>query len=100
MGWDDALDVWACHGMGGLLGTVLTGIFAVAAVNKVSGLIEGNIHQFGIQILAALIAAGYGFGVTWVVLKIMNHFSPVRVPEEVEIKGLDEGQFGEEAYTL
>ncbi len=100
MGWDDALDVWACHGVGGLLGTILTGVFAVAAVNKVSGLIEGNVHQFLIQILAAVIAAGYGFGVTWIVLKIMNHFSSVRVPEEVEMKGLDEGQFGEEAYTL
>jgi ammonium transporter, Amt family len=100
MGWDDALDVWACHGVGGLLGTILTGIFAVAAVNGVSGLIEGNIRQFGVQVLAAVIAAGYGFGVTWVVLKIMNHFSPVRVPEAVEVRGLDEGQFGEDAYTL
>ena len=100
MGWDDALDVWACHGVGGLLGTILTGVFAMAAVNKVSGLIEGNVHQFGVQVFAAVIAAGFGFGVTWVVLKIMNHFSPVRVPEEIETKGLDEGEFGEDAYTL
>jgi ammonium transporter, Amt family len=100
LGWDDALDVWACHGVGGLLGTILTGIFAMAAVNGISGLIEGNVRQFGIQVLGAVVAAGYGFGVTWVVLKIMNKFSPIRVPEEVEVKGLDNGQFGEEAYTL
>ena len=100
MKWDDALDVWACHGVGGLLGTILTGVFAMAAVNKVSGLIEGNVRQFGVQVLGAVIAVGFGFGVTWVVLKTMNHFSPVRVPEEIETNGLDKGEFGEDAYTL
>jgi Amt family ammonium transporter len=99
-GWDDALDVWACHGVGGLLGTILTGVFAVAAVNGVSGLIEGNLRQFGVQVLAGVGTAAFAFAVTWLILKIMNHFSPVRVPEVVEVKGLDEGQFGEQAYTL
>ncbi len=99
-GWDDALDVWGCHGVGGVLGTVLTGVFAVAAVNGVSGLVEGNLRQFGVQALAAAITMTYAFGVTWVVLKVMNRFSPVRVPETVEANGLDEGLFGEQAYTL
>jgi ammonium transporter, Amt family len=99
-GWDDALDVWGCHGVGGLLGVILTGVFASASVNNVSGLIEGNVRQFGVELLAAFFTAGFAFGMTWLILKIMNHFSPVRVPDEVEVKGLDEGQFGEEAYTL
>ena len=99
-GWDDALDVWACHGVGGTLGTILVGIFAASSVNGVSGLIEGNVHQFGVQLLAALITIVYSFGVTWLIMKFVNLFMPIRVPDEVEIKGLDEGEFGEEAYTL
>jgi Amt family ammonium transporter len=100
MGWDDALDVWACHGVGGLLGSILTGVFAVAAVNGVSGLVEGNVHQFIVQTLAALGVMVYGFGMTWIILKVQNIFSPVRVPDAVEVKGLDEGLFGERAYEL
>jgi len=99
-GWDDALDVWACHGVGGTLGTILVGVFAASSVNGVSGLIEGNWHQFGIQLLATVITIVYAFGVTWLILKVQNHFTPIRVPDEVEVKGLDEGEFGEEAYTL
>lgn len=98
--WDDALDVWACHGVGGTLGVIMTGVFAASAVNGVSGLIEGNLHQFGVQILAALVTIIYAFGLTWLILKILNRFVPVRVPDEVEVKGLDEGEFGEDAYTL
>jgi ammonium transporter, Amt family len=100
LGWDDALDVWGCHGVGGTLGTIVTGIFAAASVNGVSGLIEGNMHQFLIQLFAAVVVIIYSFGVTWLILKIMDHFSPVRVPDDVETMGLDEGLFGEQAYTL
>jgi ammonium transporter, Amt family len=99
-GWDDALDVWGCHGVGGTLGTILVGVFASSAVNGVGGLIEGNVRQFGVQLLAALIVVVYAFGVTWLILKIQNRFMPVRVPDEIEVKGLDEGEFGEDAYTL
>jgi Amt family ammonium transporter len=100
IGWDDALDVWGCHGVGGVLGTILLGIFAASSVNGVSGLIEGNVRQFGMQLLAAVITVVYAFGVTWLILKIQNHFMPIRVPDVVEVKGLDEGEFGENAYTL
>jgi ammonium transporter, Amt family len=100
MGWDDALDVWGVHGVGGVLGTILTGVFAMAAVNKVSGLIEGNWHQLGVQTLAVLIAAAYSFGVTYGALKIINLFTPVRVPPKVEDEGLDKGLHGEDAYAL
>ncbi len=99
-GWDDALDVWACHGVGGTLGTILLGVFASSAVNGVGGLIEGNVRQFGVQLLAAVIVIVYAFGITWLILKIQNRFMPIRVPDAIEVKGLDEGEFGEEAYTL
>jgi len=99
-GWDDALDVWGCHGVGGVLGTILTGVFASASVNGVSGLIEGNLRQFGVQLFAAVFTAAFAFAVTWGVLKIMDQISPVRVPDQVEVAGLDEGLFGEQAYTL
>ena len=100
MGWDDALDVWGCHGVGGVLGTILLGVFAAASVNHVSGLIEGNVHQFLVQLFAAVFAMVYSFGLTWLILKVVNVFEPVRVPEAVEAKGLDEGLFGESAYVL
>jgi Amt family ammonium transporter len=99
MGWDDALDVWGVHGVGGALGTILVGVFAGVAVNNVSGLIEGNVHQFLIQLLGAGIAIAYSFVVTYVLLRLVNLITPVRVTEEIEIGGLDEGLFGEEAYV-
>ena len=100
LNWDDALDVWGCHGVGGTLGVIMTGVFAVSAINGVSGLIEGNLRQFGVQVLAAVVVIVYSFGVTWLILKIQNVFMPVRVPDEVEVKGLDESELGEKAYTL
>ncbi len=99
MDWDDALDVWGVHGVGGALGTILVGIFAAAAVNKVSGLIEGNVHQFLIQLLGAALAVAYTFVLTFIILRVVNLITPVRVPEEVEVAGLDEGLFGEDAYV-
>jgi Amt family ammonium transporter len=98
--WDDALDVWACHGVGGLLGSILVGVFAESSVNGISGLIEGNTHQFAIQVFAALLTAAFAFSATWLILKVINIFTPVRVSDAVEVNGLDEGQFGEQAYTL
>ncbi len=98
MNWDDALDVWGVHGVGGALGTILVGIFAAFAVNKVSGLLEGNLHQFEVQLLGAVIAILYTFIVTLLILKFVNLITPIRVPKKIEVKGLDEGLFGEEAY--
>jgi Amt family ammonium transporter len=98
--WDDALDVWACHGVGGALGTILTGVFASSAIQCVGGLIEGNFYQFAVQLLGAVVTMGFAFTMTWGTLKVINIFHSVRVPEEVELKGLDEGEFGEQAYVL
>lgn len=99
-GWDDALDVWGVHGVGGALGIVLTGVFASAAVNGVSGLVEGNVGQFGVQVLGMAITAAYSFGVTFGILKVLNMFEPIRVTSEVEISGLDKIELGEVAYDL
>ena len=98
--WDDALDVWGCHGVGGLLGVILTGVFAASRVNGTSGLIEGNTHQFVWQCAAAGITAVYTFVVTFLLLKAINAFTPVRVADDVEDQGLDETIHGEKAYDL
>ena len=99
MGWDDALDVWGVHGVGGALGTILVGVFAGAAVNHVSGLIEGNVHQLLVQLLGVGIAIVYSFVLTYALLWLVNLITPVRVPEKIEVAGLDNGLFGEEAYV-
>ena len=98
--WDDALDVWGVHGVGGILGSILVGVFASSAVNKISGLIEGNIHQFGVQVLGVIIAVVYSFVVTFIILKVLNTFNPVRVSSEAEEEGLDKAVHGEDAYDL
>ncbi len=99
-GWDDALDVWGVHGVGGILGTILTGVFASAVVNGVSGAVEGNWRQLGVQCAGVLLTGAYSFGVTLGLLKIIDLFTPVRVSETVEEKGLDVELHGETAYDL
>ncbi len=96
--WDDALDVWGVHGVGGGLGTILTGVFASAAINGASGLFEGNGRQFGVQILGVAIAAIYAFVVTYGIWQLVNRLQPVRVTKEVELAGLDRALHGEVAY--
>jgi Amt family ammonium transporter len=88
------------HGVGGALGTILTGMFAVTAIHGVSGLLAGNGHQFGVQIIGVAIAALYAFGVTFGILKVVNLITPVRVSAATEAKGLDEELHGEAAYDL
>jgi Amt family ammonium transporter len=99
-GLDDALDVFACHGVGGILGTILTGVFAAASVNGVSGLIEGNTRQFAVQCAGVALCSVYSFVVTYLMLKVINVFTPVRVPEDTEQAGLDNALHGENAYDL
>jgi Amt family ammonium transporter len=98
--WDDALDVWGVHGVGGGLGTILTGVFAVVAINGVKGLIEGGAHQLGVQTLGVAIAAVYAFVVTFGILKLINLITPVRVAERDELHGLDQALHGEVAYDM
>ena len=98
--WDDALDVWGVHGVGGMLGSVLVGVFAVESVNGVNGLIAGDIHQFLIQVAAVLLTSVYAFIVTYLILKVINIFMPVRVSAEEEKEGLDVSIHHEVAYRL
>jgi len=97
-GWDDALDVWGVHGMGGLLGTVLLGVFASEAINGQSGLIEGNSSFFFKEVVAVAAGAAYAFIFTYVMLIVINFITKVKVSESDEHLGLDEALHGEKAY--
>jgi Amt family ammonium transporter len=99
-GWDDALDVWGVHGVGGVLGIVSLGIFATLSVNAAGadGLLAGNAGFFGIEVAAALLASGYAFAFTFGMLWLINKVTPVRVRPEDEAEGLDEALHGEAAY--
>ena len=102
MNWDDALDVWACHGVGGVLGSILLGVFALKSVNAAGadGLLAGNFSFFGWQVLATVVIAAYAFVATFLILKLINAFGSIRVPDSIELKGLDESELGEAAYNL
>lgn len=96
--WDDALDVWGVHGVGGTLGSILVGVFAKETINGVGGLISGDVHQLLIQTVGVLIISAYAFIVTFIILKAVNKFVPVRVSEYEEQRGLDISIHKEEAY--
>ncbi len=99
--WDDALDVWGVHGIGGCLGTVLLGVFASKAVNPAGadGLLAGNTAFFLKQVVAVVGASVYAFLFTWACLWLINKFTPVRVTDQDE-KDLDAELHGESAYDL
>lgn len=99
--WDDALDVWGVHGVGGFTGTVLLGIFASKALNTAgaNGLIFGGTSFFLKQLLIASLAAIYAFIFTFIMLWLINKIARVRVTAEEEILGLDRSIHDEEAYT-
>ncbi len=96
---DDTLDVWAVHGVGGTLGTLAAGLFAVASVGGVNGLFYGNPGQFVNQIVAVVVSWVWAFGVTFVLLKVLDRTMGLRVTEAQEAVGLDLSQHGEPAYT-
>jgi ammonium transporter, Amt family len=100
--WDDALDVWAAHGVGGLMGTILLGMFAFLSVNAAGadGLFAGNPSFLGIQVGAAALVSAYAFAITWLILKVLDRFEPVRVPDDVETEGLDTEMHEQQAYLL
>jgi len=97
---DDSLDVFACHGVGGMWGTVATGLFASVAINAAgqNGLVYGNVHFALLQMFAVAVVATYAFFGSYLILKIINFFSPLRTSTDEEKAGLDEVHFGEEAY--
>jgi Amt family ammonium transporter len=110
LGYDDSLDAFGVHGVGGFTGALLTGVFASSAINTVfkdangnplpSGLIEGNPKQVLNQLIASLIAIALGVVGSFVILKVVDLVVGVRVTGEDEIQGLDLSQHGEEGYNL
>ncbi|HEX3032270.1 MAG TPA: ammonium transporter [Bacillota bacterium] len=100
LNWDDALDVWGLHGVGGIMGSILVGVFASKDIDRFQGLIYGDAHQLKVQLFATALVGVYAFLVTFVTLKVINVFLPLRVePHEEEI-GLDTAIHGESAYNI
>ncbi len=101
LGWDDALDVWGVHGVGGLLGIVLLGAFASTAINPAGaqGLIHGGGAFFAKELAAGAGCAAYAFVFTGAMLRLINLITPVHVGTEEE-RGLDAAELGEAAYTF
>jgi ammonium transporter, Amt family len=99
--WDDALDVWGVHGIGGVIGTVMLGVFATKAFNPggTDGLLAGNTAFFGKQVAAVCLASVWAFGFTYAMLWLIDRVTPVKVEEAHEQIGLDEALHGERAYT-
>ena len=96
---DDALDVWAVHGVGGTLGVLLTGVFAVAAVHAgYSGLIDGNPGQVGTQLVAIAAVWIYSAVATLIILRVVDVAVGLRVGAEEEEAGLDVSQHGEAVF--
>jgi Amt family ammonium transporter len=98
--WDDALDVWGVHGIGGFLGIVLLGVFSSLAINPLGadGLIYGNATFFGKQVAAVAYASLYALIATYLIFFILGKIMQLRVPKEIEENGLDEALHGETAY--
>jgi Amt family ammonium transporter len=93
--YDDSLDVFGVHGIGGMTGTLLVGVFATAAIGGTSGLLEGNPQQLLIQLYGVAVTLAWSTGVTFVLLKLVGVFVPLRVSREHELEGLDITQHGE-----
>ena len=92
---DDSLDAFGLHGVGGLVGAVLTGVFAVEAIGGTAGAVEGNLMQVWTQTWGALAAAVYCAVVTTIILFVQSKLMKLRVEDEEEIKGLDTSLHGE-----
>ncbi len=101
LGYDDSLDVVGVHGVGGILGTLATGLFATIAVNPsgANGLLYGNPRQLAIQALAVGTILVYSFVTTYVLFRILEWAVGLRVSEEHEVSGLDLSQHGEAGYS-
>ncbi len=101
LNWDDALDVWGVHGVGGTLGVVLLGVFGSVAVNAAgsNGLLYGGVTFFFKELLAVAAAGAYAFIFTYGMLWLINKITPVRISEADE-QGLDEALHGEQAYEM
>jgi ammonium transporter, Amt family len=102
LGYDDSLDAFGVHGVGGTVGTIVTGIFAEKAVNAAgnNGLLFGNIHQFLVQGIMLIAAITFAVVMTFIIYKIVDALIGMRVEEKNELIGLDLTQQSEAAYTV
>ena len=102
IGYDDSLDAFGVHGVGGTVGTIATGLFAEKAVNAAgnNGLLFGNAHQLYVQSLSLLVAVAFAVVMTFIIFKIVDALVGMRVEEKNEIVGLDLTQQSEAAYTV
>ena len=102
LGVDDALDVFAVHGVGGIWGALATGLFADKSINGAGddGLFFGNAAQLWEQAVAVVVVAGFSAVATFVILKAIEYTIGLRVPEEEEVAGLDPTTHGEFGYQL
>jgi Amt family ammonium transporter len=102
LGYDDSLDAFGVHGVGGIIGTLGAGLFAEKVVNPAGadGLFFGNAHQLFVQVLSIAVVAVYSFILTVIFLKLVDVVTGLRVSEEDEVMGLDLTQHEESGYTL
>ncbi|TAK22446.1 MAG: ammonium transporter [Chloroflexota bacterium] len=102
LGFDDALDVWACHGVGGVWGAFATGLFATKTINEAGadGLFYGNPGLLLTQVIAIVAVSLFSIVMTWVILKVIDVTIGLRVGEEEERLGLDASQHREPAYGI
>ncbi|MFL0168116.1 ammonium transporter [Candidatus Clostridium helianthi] len=100
-GYDDALDAFGCHGIGGIWGGIATGIFGQTAINPVAqwnGLFYGDVKLFIAQIMSIVITIIFAGGMTFLIIKVMKMFMEIRVDSSEEADGLDVAEHGESAY--
>lgn len=101
LGYDDSLDAFGIHGVGGIFGALATGVLSSTEVNPagVDGLLFGNPHQVLVQLIAVVATIAFASVGTFIILKVLSLFAPLRVSEEEEETGLDITQHGEDAYS-
>jgi Amt family ammonium transporter len=102
LGYDDSLDAFGVHGIGGILGTFATGLFAQTLINPsgANGLFFGSHQMLVSQMVAILVTAAYSFVVSLIILKIIDKLIGLRINEEAELHGLDISQHGESGYSI
>ena len=100
LGYDDSLDVFGVHGVGGILGSLLVGVFATRAINDVAkgspiGLVDGRSTQMLTQLYGVIVIGVFCFVVTWAILKMLDLMIGLRVTRDEETEGLDTALHGE-----
>ena len=101
LGYDDSLDVVGIHGVGGLIGSLLLGVFASKAVNPggADGLLAGSAAQLISQIMGVVVVGVYAFVVSWILIKVLHVTMGMRMTEENEVQGMDYTEHSETAYN-